>query len=300
VYGLRAAIAVLETRADDVRELRYDRAIEHVLSEILAFARQRRIAVSVHSESELKSFARTHNHEGLVLVTTPRRWLAARDLSSRLTSARSTLGRPGAAVALDRVRNAYNIGAILRSAAFFGLDAVLFGSRAPEPDLPEDAVRVAEGGAEHLALARTTDLADTLSRLRAAGVKVVGAESDGAVDAIGYRFDGPTILVLGHEREGLSERVRAQCDAMVCIRGGGAVESLNVAIAASLMISELVRGRSSETKAIPATDAKASPTADAKASATADAKASSAKPGHRPTRPNERPGPRDDRRSKGR
>jgi RNA methyltransferase, TrmH family len=65
--------------------------------------------------------------------------------------------RSGTAIALDRVRNPYNIGAIVRSAAFFGVDAALLGTPAPHPGLPPTAVRVAEGGAEHLALARTTD-----------------------------------------------------------------------------------------------------------------------------------------------
>ena len=149
----------------------------------------------------------------------------------------------GAAVALDRVRNPYNIGAILRSAAFFGVDVALLGAPAPHPALPADAVRVAEGGVEHLALSRTTDLADTLQRLRAKGVRVVGADGASRVSVVGYAFARPTVLVLGHEREGLSERVRTQCDAVVAIPGTGAVESLNVAVAAGVMIAELVRSR---------------------------------------------------------
>ncbi|MBX7196681.1 MAG: hypothetical protein K1X94_31805 [Sandaracinaceae bacterium] len=72
---------------------------------------------------------------------------------------------------------------------------------------------------------------------------VYGAENDGALDAIGLTFHKPCVLVLGHEREGIPERVRAQCHAMVALRGTGAIESLNVSIAASLLISELVRGR---------------------------------------------------------
>jgi tRNA G18 (ribose-2'-O)-methylase SpoU len=136
---------------------------------------------------------------------------------------------------------------------------VIFGSRAPEPDLPEDAVRVAEGGAEHLALSRTTDLAETLKRLRESGVQIVGAESDGAASAVGFSFASKSVLVLGHEREGISDRVRAQCDAVVAIRGSGAIESLNVAIAASVMLSELVRDRAPVPK--PAAPARPSPQA---------------------------------------
>ncbi|MBL8682583.1 MAG: RNA methyltransferase [Myxococcales bacterium] len=237
VYGVRAARAVLDVRPSDAIELEVDRARERDLEALVARARELRVPVRATDEHALQKLTRTHNHEGASLRTRPRTWTPTRTLADRLASGR------GAVIALDRVRNAYNIGAILRSAAFFGIDAALFGSRAPDPDLPEDAVRVAEGGAERLVLSRTTDLADTLSRLRTAGVQIVAAESDGSSDAIGFAFAERSVLVLGHEREGISDRVRAQCDAVVAIRGSGHVESLNVAIAASLMISELVRGR---------------------------------------------------------
>ena len=89
--------------------------------------------------------------------------------------------RRGTAIALDRVRNPYNIGAILRSAAFFGVDGALLGAPAPHPRLDSDRRARSRRGAEHLALARTTNLADTLARLRARGVRSVGA--DGHADA---------------------------------------------------------------------------------------------------------------------
>jgi TrmH RNA methyltransferase len=112
---------------------------------------------------------------------------------------------------------------------------------APHPALSPQAVRVAEGGAEHLALARTTDLADTLARLRKAGVLVLGAEEDGESEAARHTKGRARVLVLGHEREGLSERVRAQCDAVVAIHGSGRIRSLNVSIAASILIADLMR-----------------------------------------------------------
>jgi TrmH RNA methyltransferase len=154
------------------------------------------------------------------------------------------LGRArGVAAALDRVRNPYNVGAVLRSAAFFGLDAVLLGAPAPHPGLAPTAVRVAEGGAEHVLLARTTDLAGTLARLRAAGVRVVGSDAHARAPAAASVFAPPCIVVVGNEREGLGERVRAQCDALVAIAGSGAMDSLNVAVAAGVLFSRLTPDR---------------------------------------------------------
>jgi len=237
LYGFRAGVAAIDRRPGDIVGLMYAAELRGQLADELRWATDRRLQLREASDRELAQQAGTANHEGLCVTVRPRKWLSPAEFADELTR------RKGAAVALDRVRNPYNIGAILRSAAFFGVEGALLGSPAPHPALPPDAVRVAEGGAEHLLLSRTTDLADTLTRLRARGVRVVGAESDGAVDLIGYSFARPTVLVMGNEREGLSDRVRAQCDALVAIGGSGVVGSLNVAVAAGVMIAELTRGK---------------------------------------------------------
>ena len=195
------------------------------------------VNIGVLSERDIEKLAHTSQHEGLVLEARARRWANMQELADHLTQ------RRGVAVALDRVRNSYNIGAVLRTAAFFGVDAMLLGAPAPHPGLDPNAVRVAEGGVEHILMARTTDLADTLSRLRARGVKVFGADGHADADALGYDFGRPAILVMGNEREGLGPRVRAQCDAIVAIRGSGAIESLNVGVAAGVLIAQLASRR---------------------------------------------------------
>ncbi|MGO8995038.1 MAG: TrmH family RNA methyltransferase, partial [Polyangiaceae bacterium] len=235
VLGLRAGLAVFAQRPSDILRVGYGRIVRNEVETLVRWALARRIPCGELSEGELARIAESEHHEGLCVLARERRWATAQELGDMLVK------RSGTAIALDRVRNPYNIGAIVRSAAFFGVDAALLGTPAPHPGLPPTAVRVAEGGAEHLALARTTDLADTLTRLRAKKVRVVGADGHADRNAVGFSFGRPTILVLGNEREGLGDRVRATCDAIVGIPGSGAVESLNVAVAAGVLIAELSR-----------------------------------------------------------
>ncbi|MEI8256498.1 MAG: RNA methyltransferase [Deltaproteobacteria bacterium] len=235
VYGLRAALAAFATRREDILRVAFSPDTRAAAAELARWAEGRGLPCREMRDDELARVADSDHHEGLCVVTRPRRWVSPSDLAEAL------LRRRGAAIALDRVRNPYNIGAILRSAAFFGLDAALLGAPAPHPALAPGAVRVAEGGVEHLMLTRTTDLVDTLGRLRARGVQIVGAESDGSVNAVGFAFARPAVLVLGNEREGLSPRVRAVCDALVAIPGAKTVDSLNVSIAASVLMAEMVR-----------------------------------------------------------
>lgn len=235
IQGLRAGLAVFARRPEDLVRIVYARSVRHEVQQVERWAMSRSIPCAETSDREIDRLAGSLHHEGLFVECLPRRWASIQELSDELTRSR------GVAVALDRVRNPYNVGAILRTAAFFGVDGIVLGTPAPDPGLAATAIRVAEGGAEELRLSRTTDLAQTLARLRSRGVRVVGTDAKAQTNAVGFPFGRPTVLVVGNEREGLAERVREQCDAMVCIRGRGRIESLNVASAACLLIAETMR-----------------------------------------------------------
>jgi TrmH RNA methyltransferase len=238
VQGLRAGLAVVARRPGDVVRVAYSSAARAEVLRATRDALPRAVPCAETDDRDLDRLAESGHHEGLCVVARPRPWATAQDLAEAVARAH------GRGIALDRVRNPYNVGAILRSAAFFGLDGVILGAPAPHSGLAPTAVRVAEGGAEEVAIARTTDLADTLARLRARGVHVVGADGHAPTSASGFRYDGPTVLVLGNEREGLADRVRAQCDVLVAIRGSGRVESLNVGVTAGILIADLTRASS--------------------------------------------------------
>ncbi len=231
--GLRAGLALFARRRDDVLRVVHTRETRGEIGELARWAAAHHVPCVEAPDREIDRFAESSHHEGLAILARPRRWMSMQELGDTLVQVR------GVAIALDRVRNPYNVGAILRSAAFFGADAALLGAPAPHPGLPPTAVRVAEGGAEELRLSRTTDLADTLARLRVRGIRVVGADARAPREA--SRAQQPTVLVVGNEREGLADRVRAQCDDLVAIRGSGRVESLNVAVAAGVLIAAVMR-----------------------------------------------------------
>lgn len=235
LFGLRAGLAVCERRPEDVVRLGWSGEVERDVKDVVRALSKRKVDVRAMSAKELDRIAGNAHHEGLVLEVKPRRWASGQELADLLVK------KKGTAIALDRVRNPFNIGAIIRSAAFFGVDALLLGAPAPHPGLDPAAVRVAEGGAEHLVVSRTTDLADTLGRLRSKGVRVFGADGAAESDAFDTKWGRPAMLVLGNEREGLGPRVRACCDSIVAIRGTGAVESLNVGVAAGVLIASLTR-----------------------------------------------------------
>jgi len=232
VYGLAAGMALFARRPEDVLRIAHTPDARHPLATLLKEAARRRIAYREVDEEEMARIAESMHHEGLCMLTRRRSLLPIEEAPTRLGQ--------GVALALDAVDNPHNVGAIVRTAAYFGARALIL-PEAPGAPLKPAAVRIAEGGAEHVPVARGP-LATSLGTLRKAGVAVIGADMRASASAFDHRFAGPSVLVLGNERTGLSEAVRAACDKLVAIPGTRAVESLNVSVAAGVLLA-LATGR---------------------------------------------------------
>jgi len=228
---------VFSRRRQDIVSVHHTADVRDEIVELARWARSHQVPCEQMTVAELDRTAQSTHHEGLRVIAKARPWLPTHDLADLLIRDRAM------AIALDRVRNPYNVGAILRNAAFFGVRAVVIGASAPHPELSPLAIRVAEGGVEFIQCCRTTDLADTLTRLRSRGVHVTGTDGQTGRNVRGFPFERPTVLVVGHEREGLSARVRAACEAVVGVRGSGTMESLNVAVATGVLLAEMADDR---------------------------------------------------------
>jgi RNA methyltransferase, TrmH family len=235
VYGVAAAWAVLTGRNDDVLRIAYGQGLRRDLAPFLRDAAARRLPFEERSDEDLAKIAGSVHHEGICLAVRPRRVLGV-----------DALLAPGAfeaLVALDDVGNPHNVGAIVRSAAFFGVDTVLVAGPADRAPMSPAAVRVAQGGAEHVRVARADGVAGALRRLAEEGVAVVGADVRGGTALPAFRWPRRVAIVLGHEGEGMREEVRRACTDLVFIPGTGAVESLNVSVAAGVMLASWAASR---------------------------------------------------------
>jgi RNA methyltransferase, TrmH family len=187
--------------------------------------------------AELARIAGTVLHGGAVAVARPPP-LINLDLAATRVWAQDN--KP--LLILDGIGNPHNLGAIARSAAFFGLARIVLADR-PEQALPSDAAyRVAEGGLEHVALYRAP-LPAALHALRDA-YRIVGTSLAGGSAGMDLTGDRPVALILGNEKTGLDADTLALCEGVVRIPGSGQVQSLNVANAAAILIYLLTRSPS--------------------------------------------------------
>lgn len=184
--------------------------------------------------AELEKIGGTVHHGGVVaVVAAPALRAPSREEVRRWAARRTPV------LALDRIGNAHNLGAIARSAAFFGIEHLVIPAD-PAAAVPNDAAyRVAEGGLEHVTVWRVDDLAGFVAMLRAAGYEVLGAATRGGRPEAGG--EGPRALVLGNEETGLSPAVAGACSRLVTLTGSGRVESLNVSVAAGVLMHAMWR-----------------------------------------------------------
>jgi TrmH RNA methyltransferase len=187
------------------------------------------------SAAELARIAGTQHHGGIVALALPRAVpaLDPRELPAALLAASVT-------PVLDGVGNPHNLGAIARSAAFFGCRAMVLSGDPRQAGLSDAAFRTSEGGLEALELFTAHDLPATL-RLLAPKMLTVAAMPRGGVPPEAVPRGRPIALVLGNEEAGLPAPSIAACAMKVTLASAGPVESLNVSVAAAVLIHALRR-----------------------------------------------------------
>ncbi|MEY2919108.1 MAG: hypothetical protein RL261_413, partial [Pseudomonadota bacterium] len=238
-YGIHSVRVLLQRAPQRVRQLWLSSSRDSAsrLQELRALAEQAAIAVVEADDSQLDKLADGERHQGVIVELAPR----AGDPETQLEEALEAIGdTPPLLLVLDGVTDPHNLGACLRSADAAGVAAVIV-PRDRAAGLTPVVRKVAAGAAETVPLVQVVNLARTLRALRERGVWLVGTSDDAPRTLYDLDLSGPTALVLGSEGEGMRRLTREGCDELVSIPMAGAVESLNVSVAAGIALFEAVR-----------------------------------------------------------
>lgn len=236
--GLAAVQARFAKDPGSIKRLFFDEATSRKLGAMCkALAAAKKVYRCV-PPAELEKISGTLHHGGVVCVVQAPAIAAptARDIAA-WAAARTPL------VVLDRIGNPHNLGAIARSSAFFGVFNIVLPAH-PSAALPgESAYRVAEGGFEYIKVWRVPALPVFLSALAGSGYDVLGAAARGGAPIARHPESKPVALVLGNEEHGLAPEVAKACTGLVTLAGTGKVESLNVSVAAAVLLHALIGNR---------------------------------------------------------
>lgn len=207
------------------------------LEEIIETARVRGIDVETVERRHLDDVAHTQAHQGVVAYL-ERRGYAPLD---------EILAGAGAEVApillvLDGIQDPQNLGSICRTAEAAGVAGVIL-PRHRSAEVTPAVAKASAGAVEHLRIAQVASVAQVVDRLRAEGYWTVGLAVEGAADYDQVRLDGKLAIVVGAEGAGLHRLVRERCDQLARLPMLGRVDSLNAAVAASIVLYEALRQR---------------------------------------------------------
>jgi 23S rRNA (guanosine2251-2'-O)-methyltransferase len=238
VYGLHAVAAVVAGDPGRVRVIYVQRGRQDQrIAELLAAAREAGIRVEAADRTWLDRRAEG-SHQGVLAECQ-----ALAPIDERAFEARwPELRRPRLLLVLDGITDPRNLGACLRSANAAGVQAVLLPRRRSAP-LSDVALKTAAGGAEGLLLVAVSNLARRLDWLKGQGVWVIGADGAAprAYDTVDFTRD--CAIVLGGEARGMRALTARLCDELVSIPMRGTVASLNVSVAAGILLFEAMRQR---------------------------------------------------------
>lgn len=237
IYGINAVGEALKARgrafewvgmAKERHDLRLQRLIEDC----------RRLSVPVRfiQRAELDRMAGHVGHQGVVAVTSAKQY---NDLDDVVAAKR---GDYSLIVVLDGVEDPHNLGAILRTADAAGANGVVIPERRAA-GVTGTVTKASAGASEHLPVAKVTNIARTVEELKDRNIWTVGLDEHGeqTYDALDYKMD--CAVVLGAEGKGLHDLVKKKCDFLVSIPMLGKVPSLNVSVAAAVVLYEIVRQR---------------------------------------------------------
>jgi 23S rRNA (guanosine2251-2'-O)-methyltransferase len=244
LYGVSPILEALRAGQRSVEQVIINEgAHTHRLRELLDLARQANVPVRRATRAE---FARASqgagvNHQGVIATVAAARYADAEELLSAL-SARVGTSEPPLAVVLDGVEDPRNLGAILRTVECAGAHGLFIPERRAV-GLTETVAKVAAGALEHVAVARAANLARLIEELKRRGIWTLGTSGQAEMEYTEWDYTQPCALVFGGEGAGLHRLVRERCDVLVRIPLRGRTESLNVSVAAGVVLYEALRQR---------------------------------------------------------
>lgn len=210
---------------------------------IINAAQERGIPVNPVDVQVLNRMAVTRNHQGVIAVAAEWKYATVAEILKNAT----VKDEPAFILLLDGVEDPQNLGSIIRTAEAAGVHGIIIPERRAV-GLTAAVSRASAGAIEYLPVARVTNLTRTIRELKKAGLWFTGVEMDGRVELDQADLSGPIGLVLGGEGRGISRLVAEECDQLVRLPMWGKVNSLNVSVAAGIVLYEVRRRRGQNRK----------------------------------------------------
>jgi 23S rRNA (guanosine2251-2'-O)-methyltransferase len=217
-----------------------DQAKQQQLTPLLTEAKKQGVVVQVVDKRKLDQLVQEVPHQGVVAQVTAYDYI---ELEELIVQAQESGSAPFLLI-LDEIEDPHNLGSILRTADCAGVHGVIIPKRR-SVGLTATVSKTSAGAIEYVPVARVTNLAQTIERLKEAGIWIAGADVSGEQSVYQADFKMPLAIVIGNEGKGIGRLIKEKCDFLVTLPMHGHINSLNASVAASVLMYEVVRQRTS-------------------------------------------------------
>lgn len=208
-----------------------------VILDIINIAKKSNIPIKEIEDSKFYKITKSRGHQGVIAIASSRGYVTVDQI---LEFAKSKCEDP-LVVVLNELKDPQNLGSIIRTAECLGAHGVIIPKHRACQITPT-VIKASVGAIEYMYISRVTNIADTLEYLKEKGLWVMGADAEGK-DYFTVDLTGPIALVIGGEDKGLGKRVKQTCDALLRIPMRGKINSLNAAMAMSILGYDILRQR---------------------------------------------------------
>lgn len=213
--------------------------IDPTVARIVALAREKGVHFTEVPRITLDQMSETHNHQGVIAQTASHDYTEIEEII-RIAAEK---GEAPFLLMLDELKDAYNLGSILRIADAAGVHGVIIPKHR-SIGLDSMVAKASAGAIEYVPVARVTNLSQTITSLKEQGFWVAGTDAEGTIPYDKADYKGPLLIVIGSEGEGMARNIREKCDFLLSIPMSGHVNSLNAAVAAGIVVFTAKRLRS--------------------------------------------------------
>ncbi len=238
IEGRNSVIELLESKKD-INKIFVTKGEKHgSINKILAMARERNVIIVEKDKRQMEQMAQTPNYQGVIAIVPPFEYCEIEDI---LEDAKNKNEDPFVLI-LDGIEDPHNLGSIIRTAETAGVHGVIIPKRRAA-SVNSTVSKVSAGAVEHMKIARVTNISDSIQKLKDNGLWICGTD----IDAKNYYYNqdlkGPLGIVIGNEGQGMSEKVKKNCDFLVKIPMKGKVTSLNASVSTGIVVYEAVKQR---------------------------------------------------------
>lgn len=238
VEGRNSVLELLES-GKDINKIFITRGEKHgSIHKIIAKAKEMKVVVIEKDKKQMDQMAQNENYQGVIAIVPPYAYCEVEDILEEAEKKQED----AFILILDGIEDPHNLGSIIRTAETAGVHGIIIPKRRAV-GVNSTVNKVSAGAVEHMKIARVTNLSEAIQKLKEQGIWICGTDVDTNTYYYHQDLKGPLGIVIGNEGQGMSEKIKKNCDFLVKIPMKGKVESLNASVSAGIIVYEVVEQR---------------------------------------------------------